>query len=172
VNKKPALLPLILTTLFVILLIIWGMTAITVDDELWFLPVFSADASFIDLYWDGERVTLEPGTDGYVLLNKALQEDLAHVRSYPSTTGLSDETLAGLRAEGRLLEPHYAELVRVHSWFAFGPSEVFHIPLSGHHAARNRVFNSGRGAPLEMRSMDGVRAAAETAAQQEGLGQP
>jgi hypothetical protein len=172
VNKKPALLPLILTASAVMLLIIWGMTAIMIDDELWFLPVFSADASSIDLYWDGDQVTLEPGTDGYALLNEALQEDLAHVRSYPSTVGLSDETLASLRVEGRLVEPHYAEPVRVHSWYAFGPSAVFYIPVSGHHAARNRVFNSARGAPLEMRSLDGVKAAAETVAQQEGLGQP
>jgi hypothetical protein len=172
VNKKPALLSLILTTLFVILLIIWGMTAILVDDELWFLPVFSADASSIDLYWDGEKVSLEPGAEGYVLLNKALQEDLAHLRSYPNTVGLSDETLASLRAEGRLVESYYAEPVRIHSWYAFGPSEVFYIPVSGHHAARNRVFNSARGAPLEMRSLDGVKAVAEAVAQQEGLGQP
>lgn len=171
-NKKPALLPLILTALVVMLLIIWGMTAIMIDDELWFLPVFSADASSIGLYWDGEQVTLEPGSDGYVLLNKALQEELAHVRSYPSTAGLSDETLASLRAEGRLIEPHYAEPVRVHSWYAFGPSEAFYIPLSGHHAAQNRIFNNARGAPLELQSLDGVKAAAETVAQQEGLGQP
>ena len=154
-----------------ILFLIWGVTAIMVDDHLWFLPVFSADASSIDLYWDGEQVSLEPGSDGYALLNRALQEDLARVRSYPSA-GLSDESLAELQAEGRLLVPHYAEHVHVHSWYAFGPSEVFYIPLSGHHASRDRIFNAARGAPLEMRSMDAVQAAAETVAQQEGLGQP
>jgi hypothetical protein len=172
VNKKPALLPLILTALFVLLFIIWGMTAVMVDDELWFLPVFSADAVSIDLYWDGEQVSLKPGSEGYALLNKALQEELAHVRSYPNTAGLSEETLASLRAEGRLVESYYAEPVRIHSWYAFGPSEVFYIPVSGHHAAQNRVFNGARGAPLEMRSLNGVQAAAEAVARQEGLGQP
>jgi hypothetical protein len=172
VNKKPALLSLILTTLFVILFIVWGMTAIMVDDHLWFLPVFSADASSIDLYWDGEQVSLKPGSEGYELLNQAMQQELVRVRSYPNTTGLSDETLASLRSEGRLVESHYAEPERIHSWYAFGPSEVFFIPLTGYHAEQNRVFNNARGAPLELRNTDALHAAAETVAQQEGLGQP
>ena len=171
-RKKPALLPLILTALFVILLIVWSMTAIMVNDALWFLPVFSTDASFIDLYWDGEHVRVEPGSDGYTLLNEALQEDLPHVLAYPNTAGLSDVTLEELQTEGRLVEAHYAEPVRVHSWYAFGPSKVFYIPLSGHHGPRNRVFNGGRGAPLELRSIDSIMLAAEKVTQQEGLGEP
>jgi hypothetical protein len=147
------------------------MTAIMVDDALWFLPVFSAEASSIDLYWDGEHVRLEPGSGGYALLNGALQEDLAHVHAYPSTVGLSDETLEMLRTEGRLLEAHYEEPVRVHSWYAFGPSKVFYIPLSGHHAPRSRVFNAARGAPLELQGVDAIMAAAETVAE-ERLGEP
>ena len=161
-----------LIVLFVALLAVWGMVAVLVEDALWFLPVFSADASAIDLYWDGEHVRLGPGSAGYVPLNEAIQEDLAHVRARPRTTGLSDVTLEELRTEGRLVEVHYEEPALVHSWYAFGPSTVFYIPLSGHHAPRSRVFNAARGAPLELRGIDAIMAAAGTIAEREGLGEP
>jgi hypothetical protein len=143
-----------------------------VEDALWFLPVFSADASHIDLYWHGEQVRLQPGSAGYALLNEALHADLSHVRAYPEGAGLSEETLEDLRAEGRLVEAHYAEPTRVHSRYRFSPSRVFYIPLSGHHASYDRVFNVGRGAPLELRDIGAIVAAAEAVAQQEGLGEP
>lgn len=68
--------------------------------------------------------------------------------------------------------PGYAEPVRIHSRYRFGPSIVFYIPLSGLHAAQNRVFNRGRGAPLELESTERIRAAAEAVARQEGLSGP
>jgi hypothetical protein len=170
--RKPTLLRAVLVAILVVLLVVWGMVALSVDDALWFLPVFSADASYIDLYWHGEHVLLEPGSSGYALLNEALKEVLVHVRANPATTGLSDATLENLRATGALLEAHYAEPVRVHSWYLFGPSQVFYIPLSGYHASYSRVFNAGRGAPLQLRDIDAIMAAAEAIAQQEGLGEP
>ncbi len=171
-QRKPALLPAVLVAVFIVLLAVWGWTAMAVEDALWFLPTYSADASYIDLYWDGEQVRVQPGSAGYGLLNEALHADLSHVRAYPKGAGLSEETLENLRAEGRLVEAHYAEPVRVHSWYHFIPSPVFYVPLSGHHASRDRVFNVGRGVPLELRDIGAIAAAAEAVAQQEGLGKP
>lgn len=169
---KPALLPAVLVAVLVVLLAVWGWTAMAVEDALWFLPVFSADASYIDLYWDGDQVHLQPESAEYALLNEALHEALSHVRAYPKGAGLSEETLENLHAEGRLVEAHYAEPTRVHSRYRFGPSGVFYIPLSGHHASYDRVFNVGRGTPLELRDIGAIVAAAEAVAQQEGLGKP
>lgn len=171
-SRKPALLPAVLAMVLVVLLAVWGMVTLAVGDALWFLPVFSADASYVDLYWDGEQLRLEPDSSGYVLLNEAFHKDLSRVRAYPKGVGLSDAMLERLRAEGRLIEAHYAEPALVHSWYLFGPSQVFYIPLSGRHAEQSRVFNSGRGAPLEMQDTGTIMAAAETVAQQEGLGEP
>ena len=168
-GRQPALLKMVMVALFVVLLIVWGMTALAVGDERWFLPVFSADAASFDLYWDGEVARLEEGSDGYVLLNEALHQDLARVQSYSNMSGLSEETLDTLKAEGRLLVARYDEPARIHSWYAFGASKILYIPLSGYHTSQDRVFNAARGAPLEMRSLDRVRDAAETVAQQEGL---
>ena len=171
-QRKPTLLPAVLVIVFIVLLVVWGGVAMAVEDALWFLPTFSVDASHIDLYWAGEQVRLQPGSAGYALLNKALHEDLSHVRAYPKGAGLSEETLQNLHAEGRLVEAHYADPVRVHSRYRFGPSRVFYIPLGGHHASSGRVFNVGRGVPLELQDIGAIVAAAEALAQQEGLGEP
>lgn len=171
-SRKPTLLPVVLVIVLVALLIVWGGTAVAVEDALWFLPTFSADASYIDLYWDGEQVRLQPGSAGYALLNEALHGDLSRVRAYPKGAGLSEETVENLHVEGRLVEAHYAEPVRVHSRYRFSPSRVFYIPLSGHHASYGRVFNAGRGTPLELEDIGAIVAAAESVAQQQGLGGP
>lgn len=171
-QRKPSVLPAVLVMALVVFLVVWGWTAIAVEDALWFLPTFSADASYVDLYWNGERMRLQPGSAGYALLNGALHEDLSHVRAYPKGAGLSEEMLERLRTKGRLVEAHYTEPVHVHSRYRFGPSRVFYIPLSGHHASYARVFNAGRGVPLELRDIEAIMAAAEAVAQQEGLGKP
>lgn len=171
-KAKPNLAPALGATAVVVLIALWLITGLLIGDLGWFLPVFSADASSLDLYWDGRRVHLEPGDDGYALLNEALKEDFAHVRAYPDTTGLSDASLEELRASGRLLEITYAEPVRIHNQYMFGPSRVFYVPLSGHHAGLDRVFNVGRGAPLQLRDMDAILPAIEALVQQEGLESP
>jgi hypothetical protein len=171
-ERKPKLLPLLLVFGAIALVVVWGGVAIGTGDGLWFVPVFSADAAAFDLYWDGAAAHLEPGSAGYSELNAALKEELVHIRSYPTTVGLSDAMLNQLRQSGRLLEVHYAEPVRVHSRYHFGSSDVLYIPLSGQHASSHRVFNVAQGAPLELRSNDAILAAAEAAAASSGLGGP
>jgi hypothetical protein len=171
-RRRPALLPAVVALVGVVLLIVWGGAAVAVEDAFWFLPVFSSDAARIELYWDGGHVRLLPGSAEYALLNEAVRADLPHVRAYPEKVGLSDGMLERLRVRGRLVEVHYAEPVRIHSRYRFGSSTVFYIPLSGPHAAQNRVFNRGRGAPLELESAERIRAAAEAVARQEGLSGP
>jgi hypothetical protein len=166
--------PLTVLAIFacIALLMVWAGVAVGTDDALWFLPAFSADAAAFDLYWDGATARLEPGSEAYTLLNTALKQDLTSIRSYPGTVGLSDAMLDDVRGSGRLLEVHYAEPVRVHSRYNFGASTIYYIPLSGNHASSHRVFNAGRGAPLELKSNDAILAAAETAASSSGLGSP
>jgi hypothetical protein len=161
--RKPNPLLAALVFLAVIATILLAGIALTVNDALWFLPVFRADAAYFDLYWNGDQLRIEPGSPGYDLLNEALHEDLPHVVAYPKGAGLSDATLQDLRANGQLLEAYYDAPARIHSWYSFGASHVFYVPLSGHHSDQNRVFNAALGVPLELRSLDAVRQAAESA---------
>ncbi len=166
--------PLVLAglVLFIIAVIIWAGMALTVGDTLWFLPSFQTPAAVMDLYWDGGKVRLLPGTADYELLQQAIFAEFPQIRSSPSGTGLSDASLAELRSSGRLLEVYYAEPARVHSWYNFGESEVFYVPLSGFHSGQARVFNAARGTPLELQSTEQIRAAAETVARKHGLAGP
>lgn len=169
--KRATVFPALLVLVCLIILVVWAAIAVATGDGLWFVPVFSADAMSIELYWDGEHVLLERGSPGYDLLNAAIRHDLARVDAYPGQAGLSDVSLEQLYAQGRLLVVYYAQPARIHSWYHYVASTVYYIPLSGYHAGQSRVFNVGRGA-LELRSTAEIVAAAEAVAQQQGLGQP
>lgn len=162
--KKPSVVSAMLFFVLLTAMAVVVGVAIAVDDALWFAPLFQADAAYFDLYWDGRLMRLEPGSAGYDLLNEALHKEFPRVASYPQGVGLSDETLEALRREGRLLEVYYATPVRIHSIYRFSRSRVFYIPLAGHHARQNRVFNAARGVPLELRSIATILAASETVA--------
>lgn len=171
-SKKPSVFLLLLVFAIFIVVVVWAGTAVGSDDALWFLPVFAENASSYLIYWDGEQMLLETGTPGYAQMNEAFQEELAHVRSYPKGVGLSESMLAHLQAAGRMVEAQYAEPARVHSRYHFGASPVLYVPLSSHHAWNNRVFNLGRGAPLELQSIDRIMAAAQEIVVASGVGSP
>lgn len=171
-SKKPSLLLLLLVFAVFVVVVMWAGTAVGTDDALWFLPVFSESASSFTIYWDGEQLLLEPGSPEYAQMNAAFQEELTGIRAWPKGVGLSDPMLSHLQDAGRLVEARYSEPVRVHSRYHFGPSTVFYIPLSSHHAWNNRIFNSGRGAPLQLDSIDQIMAAAQEAVIGAGVGSP
>ncbi len=159
-NKGGVLRPLACLAVLIVVAI-WAGIGITVGDFLWFLPVFRAEASAIDLYWDGQLVHVQPGTPEYALIQEAAFAELPRVQSHAKGVGLSDETLEELRQQGRLLELHYAQPARIHTTYNFGESSVYYVPLSGHHAERRRVFNASQGAPLQLTSITQILAAAE-----------
>ena len=163
---------MILSAFVFILITVWLGAAIGTDDLFWFLPIFREKAAFVDLYWDGQQDRLLPGDPSYDLLHEALFAELPHVESHPPGVGLSDASLTARRQEGRLLELHYNEPVRIHSRYRFSASAVYWIPLSGHHVQENRVFNGARGSPLELKSMEQIRTVAGAIAQQRGLSSP
>jgi len=171
-RRGPSLLLLAVWFVIFVLIVVWAGVALTVEDALWFVPVFRAEASVIDLYWDGQQVRLLPGMPEYDLLQEAVFAELPRVTSYAHGVGLSDSTIEDLRQQGRLLELHYAEPARVHSWHFFGASEVFYLPLSGFNAEHNRVFNAARTGALQLKTMEQIRATAETIVQEQGQSSP
>jgi hypothetical protein len=171
-SRRPSILLLLLVFAVFIAVVVWAGTAISTDDALWFLPVFSENASSYILYWDGGEILVEPGTAGYARMNEAFHEELTGIRAHPNGVGLSDVMLEHLETAGRLVEAQYAEPARIHSRYRFGASPVYYVPLSGYHAWNNRVFNFGRGSPLELDSTDQIMAAAEEIVVGAGAGSP
>ena len=170
--KGPSCLLLLVVGLLLIVAVAWGGIMIATDDPLWFLPVFEEDAAFYTIYWDSEQITVEPGSPEYEMLNAAFHEDLAHVESFPSGVGLSDSMYNHLQQAGRLGEAHYNERAMVHSRYHFGASPLLLVPLSTHHAWNSRLFNRGRGAPLELQSTAQIMSAVENIVVESGLGSP
>ncbi len=157
-GKPTVLLPIVCVVLLGIAAF-WIGIGVTVGDILWFLPVFRAEASVMEVYWDGQQIRLMPGTPEYELLQEAVFAELPRVRSYAKGVGLSDATLEELRQKGRLLVLHYEEPVRVHTAYNFGASKVFYVPLSGFNADNKRVYNAAQGAPLQLASIEQILAA-------------
>jgi hypothetical protein len=171
-SKKPSVFLLLVVFVVFIVVVVWAGTAVGTNDALWFLPVFSENASSYVIYWDGEQMLLEPGAPGYAQMNSAFHEELTAIRSHPRGVGLSDSMLAHLRDAGRLVEAQYTEPARVHSRYHFGASPVLYVPLSSHHAWNNRVFNAARGSPLQLESIDQIMTAAQESVVGAGVGSP
>ncbi len=171
-RRNPSVLLLVACCVVLAVLVLWGGISVTLGDALWFVSSFRAQASVIDLYWDGHKTRLLRDTPEYDLIQEAVFAEFSQVHSYAKGVGLSDESLAALRQNGRLLELHYASPTRIHTWYNFGASAVFYIPLSGFHAERKRVFNAGQGAPLQLKSIEEILAAAQEIARRQGRTAP
>ncbi len=163
IRKPSVILPAACVALFSILAVWIGVAAMT-SDILWFLPIFRAEATVIDLYWDGQHIRLLPDTPEYDLVQEAVFAEFSRVRNYVTGVALSDATLENLRRNGRLLELHYATPVRIHTWTGFGASPVYYVPLSGFNADAKRVFNAGRGGPIQLLGNEKILSAAQEVA--------
>lgn len=139
-SKRPAILGALVVTILVGLLVIWFRGAATNEDPIWFVRSFNAKADWIAVYWDGMTCTLFPGDSEYDTMMEAFSEAVAHWSGYEGDVSMSVETLEQLRQDGRLLEFHYNEPVRVHTRHPFSRTGCFFVPLSGPHAEWRRIF--------------------------------
>jgi len=121
-------------------LLVWGVSALTNGDWLWFVRSFKAQADWIVINWDGADYMLFPQDPGYDAVMDAFADGVAHWAGYEGSVGLSDESLAHYRAEGRLLELHYNEPVQVHTRYLYPSARNYYVPLDGTHADWRRVF--------------------------------
>ena len=53
---------------------------------------------------------------------------------------MSDESLGLFRTQGRLVELHYNQPVRIHTRHLYPEARVYFVPLSGTHTMWRRVF--------------------------------
>jgi hypothetical protein len=110
------------------------------EDPLWFVGTFKAEADWIVVYWDGMTCMFFPEDPEFEAMMDAFSKGIARQVDYEADIVMSEETLEHLRAQGRLLELHYNDPVRVHTRYPFSPSRTFFVPLSETHAERQRVF--------------------------------
>ncbi len=139
-GKRPRLLSRLLILALVAGLIYWWANAMTNEDPLWFLRSFKAQADWIIVYWDGDVAMCFPGDSEYAAVVETFADAIGHWSGYAGDADLPDEVLEGYRSQGRLLELHYNQPVRVHTRHLYPPASTFFVPLAGTHASRRAVF--------------------------------
>ena len=140
-SKRPSPLNALLVLALVAGLLVWWVSALANEDPLWFLRSFTAQADWITIYWDGQMTVTFPGDPEYTAAMDAFAGAIERWSGYEGSVGLSDESLELYRTEGRFVELHYNEPVKVHTRHLYPEARVFFVPLSGTHATYRRVFS-------------------------------
>jgi hypothetical protein len=139
-NKRPNPWSALLILALVGGLIFWWVNALANEDPLWFVRSFTPQADWVSIYWDGRIVMFFPGDADYDAIMQAFADAIGHWSGYEGSVGLSDQSLERIRDEGRFLELHYNQPVRVHTRHLYPEARTFFVPLAGTHAEWRRVF--------------------------------
>jgi len=130
-----------LVTLVVIsLIIIWGVTALTNGDPLWFLGRVRAQAQSFTIYWDGETVEVTEADPRYGPLMAAFSHSAADIAGFEWRVALSEESITRYKADFRMLEVRFEEPIQLHTRHPFPKSATYLIPLDRTHAEWRRLF--------------------------------
>jgi len=132
----------LLMTGLAVALFVWGSIFFVNEDPVWFLRSFKAPADEIRISWDGQEMVLHPGDPNYEAVMAAFGDGVGHWAGYDTEVVLSEETLAQLHTEWRLLEVRFNTPVQVHTSQRFAEAKFFFVPISGAHSQERRVFGS------------------------------
>jgi hypothetical protein len=156
---------LLFALVVVIVVVIFGIGALTNDDPLWFLPVFNETPKQIVVYKAGCSVELSKGQPGFDEMTNAINQTLPQFDGFNSSFGLSQESLKEHREKESLVEVFYAKPVTVHTPYRFGHPDSILIPLSGYFAEARAIFGGKAGeywaGALRLKSIEPIRRTAE-----------
>ena len=138
-REPPRFKSLIITSVLVLIGLIWFGIALPDQDWLWFLPVFKEQAARIHLYRDGEQIVLQPGDWGYEEVNEAVNQIVRHVRA-KEPLGISPTTQNEYYERFSAVEVFYAEPVLIHTLHGFPKADKYLFPQSGRHYDPPVVF--------------------------------
>jgi hypothetical protein len=139
-RKQPGFLGVVVVVVAVAGLLVWWIGSLANSDQLWFLRVFSAQADWIAIYWDGDAYMLFPEDAAYEEVMSAFSDAVAYWVSYEGDASLPEDRLEHYRTAGRLLELHYNKSVQVHTRHLYPRARRFFVPLAGTDAELRRVF--------------------------------
>ncbi len=149
-RQKPSLWKLLLSTLVILVIVIYGIITINTGDPRWFQSEFSEQPIAITLYCYGQPIQISPGTPAFQDLTNLVNEALSGPKRWDSLS-LSEATYNDYHTHPRMaaLELQYAPPVRIHSTVKFfSKVEYLIIPLVGRHANTNAVFGRNAGYPI------------------------
>jgi len=139
-HSKSSFINGIVTMTVIVVLLVFGVTALTNNDLLWFWKTFDAQAETLTVYWEGEAYVFFPGDPSYDEIMAAFAKGIAKPVGFEWEVALSETTLNRYRAECKLLEVSFAEPVQVHTRHPFPKAKTYLVPLDETHANWRRVF--------------------------------
>ena len=131
----------IFTIAVVALILVWGVTALTNDDALWFLASFNERADTMVIYWEGNRITLTASDSGYDDIMHVFAQAIAKPQAFEWEIGFSEENIKQYREQFKLLEVEFPHAVQVHTRYPYNKAKTYLIPLDKTHAQSRRVFS-------------------------------
>jgi len=131
----------IFTMAVVAILLVWGVTALTNGDPLWFLSSFNAQAEELIIYWDGNLITLNAQDQGYEAIMRAFAEAIARPAAFEGKVGFSEESINHYKEGFKLLEVQFQQPVQVHTRYPYLRAKTYFVPLDKTHALFRRVFS-------------------------------
>jgi hypothetical protein len=138
-RRPPRFRDMIIMVGVVLVGLVWFGIALPDNDWLWFVPVFSEQASRIYLYRDGQEIMLRPGDWGYEEVNEAINQTVRHVRA-KELLGISLDTQQDYYDRYSAVEVFYAEPVIIHTIHGFPAADKYLFPQSGRHYDPPVVF--------------------------------
>ena len=153
------------------LAIIYGTTAFSARDPIWFTPGFDERPIRITVYRAGQPFHLQPGQAGFEELANAVQASLAQGVARPSGIGLSDESLADAYRQYVTLEVFFDQPVKLHAWFDTGRPQQMLFPITGRHSEMSLVFLGVNGTYMSSAPVLNTTAPILEALKSLGLGQ-
>ncbi len=124
----------------IVVVLVFGVTALTNNDLLWFWKTFNAQAEALTVYWEGETYVFRPGDPGYQEIMTAFAEGIAKPVGFEWEVALSEASIDRYHTEAKMLEVSFAEPVQVHTRHPFPKAKTYLVPLDETHADWRRVF--------------------------------
>lgn len=138
-QRKPTLFFPILMAVLVVVLAVWLFYTFSTGNLLWFQsPERSYEPGRIVIHYYGTTVELEPGTEAFRAVERALNDSLASFRGR-IPIGLSEDTLSDYRQEEYVLEVFFAYDIGPVIGLGVPVNHIL-IPIDGRHSGNGYVF--------------------------------
>jgi hypothetical protein len=141
-RRQPSLLNLLLTVVIAVLVIGYGMIALSTEDALWFWPYFEAEPAEIYIHCYGETQVVSPSDNAFAALTAAVNDMLSGRKRWDPLT-MSELTYTEYTGHSNAftVELRYQPAARVHSFYRYYKNlDTLIIPVDARHARWNATF--------------------------------
>ena len=134
-----ALEPLLIMVVFIVV-VGYSIIALSTKNPMWFLPNdFTARPDHIEVYHEGERRILSPGSADYEALTAELSEQISHMAGYDEIR-MSPRTIENAFGEYTTVVMVYSDPIRINTQWSLGEPDRILIPVTGTNSGENKIY--------------------------------